>query len=508
MSILKRSTISVISNAIKGVMIFLTGIFLAKGLGSNEWGQFAFLLASFMALTSILDMGTSNAFFAFISKQSRGKKFFRYYFSWIAIQFLIAVLFITILAPDNWIVEIWQGESRKRVIFAFVAVFLQQRVWNMIAQIGEAHRLTLRVQLLAVAVASIHIVLICAFYMSNALSIDLVFGLIILESLVIVCVSIFVLPVNYSSNEECFSTIFREYWIYCKPLIPFAWLGVISAFADTWLLENFGGSIQQGYFGNASRFAAITLIATTSILRILWKEVSEANERGEQELVRKLYKYSSLALFLLGASISGFLIPWTDEIIVLTLGDVYSAGAIAMSLMFLYPIHQSLGQINGSMYYSLGMTRTYVKIGIVTMSVSLLITYFLLAPKDALIPGLNLASTGLAIKMVVVQVFSVNILIWTLAKKKNWSYDWTYQLLGIAVCLVLGFGARELTLLITRNSWPLLIQIAISGIMYMFIIFIVIYFKPQLFGVTRIDRDYVANQLSVLISKTIGLKHE
>ena len=137
MSFASRSLISVFANFYKGCVVFLTGILLARGLGPEEYGVFSFLLASFIALRSLFEMGTSSAFPTFISKRNRSRKYFFYYIIWMIFQFSLSFFLIAIVTPEEWLKKIWAGESRERVLVAFVAAFMQQQIWNMVAQIGE-----------------------------------------------------------------------------------------------------------------------------------------------------------------------------------------------------------------------------------------------------------------------------------------------------------------------------------------------------------------------------------
>ena len=132
------------------------------------------------------------------------------------------------------------------------------------------------------------------------------------------------------------------------------------------------------------------------------------------------------------------------------MGDEYIEGALVMSLMMLYPIHQSLGQINGSMYYALELTIPYVLINMAIMSISIIAIYFILAPVGANIPGLGLGSVGLGLKMVVSQFIGVNFLIWWLSRKQGWSFDFNYQLIGIGLFLLLGIASYQVVYILLR----------------------------------------------------------
>src|SRR4030067_1502480 len=68
----------------------------------------------------------------------------------------------------------------------------------------------------------------------------------------------------------------NEYWIYCSPLIGLSLVGFLYNFSDKWLLQKFGGALQQGYFQIATQFSSVSLLATSSILSVFWKEIAES----------------------------------------------------------------------------------------------------------------------------------------------------------------------------------------------------------------------------------------
>ncbi|MDC0065527.1 hypothetical protein OAK15_03605 [Verrucomicrobia bacterium] len=246
-----------------------------------------------------------------------------------------------------------------------------------------------------------------------------------------------------------------------------------------------GGAVEQAYYAVAAQFSMISLIVTISVLRIYWKEVAEANEQGKMERVQHLYERVRRILFMIAAIISGFFIPWTKEIIALTLGEAYVDGALVMSLMFVYPIYQSVGQINGIMFYALEMTRPYVVITTVSMVISTITIYFLLAPVDAVLPGLGLGSIGLALKMVVISFFTVNFMMWWLAREKKWNYSIGYQLIGIAIFVPLGFAVYHGTNMAISDSVHVIIRACITGTMYIGLVGLVLYMVPWLIGMNR-----------------------
>ena len=123
-SLKSRFIVSLFSNIFRGAVSFLTGLVIARGLGPENYGDFFFLLGCFMASRQLLDLGSSQAFYTFMSQKPRGKIFVASYAGWQLVQFLIPLLFIGLLVPGEWVEQIWVGQERTLVVLAFAAVYM------------------------------------------------------------------------------------------------------------------------------------------------------------------------------------------------------------------------------------------------------------------------------------------------------------------------------------------------------------------------------------------------
>jgi hypothetical protein len=186
------------------------------------------------------------------------------------------------------------------------------------------------------------------------------------------------------------------------------------------------------------------------------------------------------------------------------LGAAYIGGAATLVIMFLYPIHQSMGQIGGTMLYATEQVTVQVVIGIVFMVASIGVTYLVLAPKSAVVPGLGLASGGLALKMVGLQIMQANIIAYLIARVRKWRFDWVYQPVSLVGCLALGWLAYRASLGLAGNAWPVPAVMALCCILYSVLTFAMVYAMPWLAGSTR--AELILEVSAVLRRTTDGLK--
>jgi O-antigen/teichoic acid export membrane protein len=486
-SIRKRFAFTVGANLVRSALGFLTGILMARWLGPIPFGTMAFLLGTFLAVRQLLDMGSSSAFFTFLSQRRRSRQFILGFYAWQLAQFLMPLLVVGLIFPGRWISFIWHGEHRSLVLAAYAATFMQNGLWPVIQQAGESQRETLWVQGASVVVSGFNLLAIALLQAMGQLGLCAIFVLTALEFLLLAIIAHNRLTYATGGETQIADPIFAGYVAYCLPLVPYGWVSFAYLFADRWLLQAYGGGSQQAYYAVGAQLSSIALIATTSILSIFWKEIAESNHRRDFKRAGILYQRVSRLLFFVGAVAAGLFIPWTKELLRLLLGPAYVNGAAALGLMFLYPMHQSMGQIGSTMLLATERVKLQVVIGCVSMLASIVVTYFMLAPPTARIPGLGWAAEGLALKMVLTQIVTVNFMAYMISRIWKWPFDWLYQPISAVGCIGLGIAARYAIFGIVPGGFPLPVAMALAGILYAGLICGSVYLLPWLIGMTQLE---------------------
>jgi O-antigen/teichoic acid export membrane protein len=500
--IMVRFGATLVANLVRGGLSFISGILIARGLGASGYGDLNFLLGSFAAISQLLEMGTSSAFYTFISQKRRSRFFMLLYLSWVAVQFVATVLVVGLLLPQIVIERIWVGHEREIVLLAFGASFLMTQAWGMVSQLGEAMRKTVLVQTVSVLQAVAHLALVGGAVYWNWLTVRTVMWLLVAEyTLLAVIFSPKLIRANLSDKREGggdVETVVSEFATYCKPLVIYAWVGFLYAFADRWLLQQFGGAEQQGFFAVGQQFANIVLVGTVSILKVFWKEIAEAREREDKERIRRLYVQVTRGSYFCAAFVSCFMIPYSKEIVELFLGRFYLGAWPCLAVMLLYPVQQAIGQTQGIFFYASRATGTITKIGISMMLLNIPITYLVLAPPTTSLPGLNLGAVGLAAQMVVMAIVGINLQGYMISRTDGWTFEYAYQALILAPLLALSFSLKWVVssgfhfFLVPAS--PILIPI---GTLPFYVLggLSILLLKPELGGMTRGDVRMLRSRL-------------
>ena len=227
--------------------------------------------------------------------------------------------------------------------------------------------------------------------------------------------------------------------------------------------------------------------------QVFWKEIAEAYAAGNMHRVRKLYSQISQGLFFFSGVCSCFLMPFSRDILLILLGPEYQAAWLPLTLMLFYPIHQSLGQISGIVLLAIEKTKTKSCIGIFFMGLSIIVSYFIIAPKNLLIPGLNMGAIGLALKMVLCLLVEVNLTIYFVAKYLEIPFKYLFQFNVLFFLLPLSFFIKYFSqwiLSCVLISPHFILVMIFSSVLYLSAVIAVVYRIPSIAGMNREHIDY------------------
>jgi len=485
-SILARGTFTFLAHGSKSLITVVTGFLLARLMGPDDFGLMSFLIATFVSFRGLIDLGSSSAFYTFISGGSERYSFFIRYFFWLGLQLILPLIIIALVFPDKWIVLIWQQGDRFLILLAFCAVFSQHSIWATVAQIGDSERRTYLIQTAAFLISVCHLLVVIILWYYESVGIVGVLVATLVEHVLTALVVYRMLNPKQKSLQNLqaddTSTALRRFIEYCKPLVPYIFCGFFASFGDRWILQNFSGSSEQAFYAVGWQFSSIALLATMAFTRIFWKEIAAAHSIGDAEKLNSLYSRFTTILYFISTVIACALVFWTEELIILTLGDEYSSGSLTLMILLFIPLHQSLGQIQGAFLYATENSKLLAVVGSITLMVGLFFGYLMMAPSYAAIPGLHLGASGLAAKVVAFQIINVNVLNYLISSKMGWKFKWGYQFAIPLLCLAIGWLSSILSrALVNGILESLLVYLIIYGVFIALSVFL----APRVIGLTR-----------------------
>jgi O-antigen/teichoic acid export membrane protein len=488
-----------------------------RALGPADYGRFEFISNNFKLVLDTLTIHVPSAFFNWVSR--KGHKADTDLATGVTLYFvgIVSFLFAVIIAlslmtglhstlwPDVAPPYLWEAFGLTLAVFAFQlcsyladgrALTIGLEKMRLVQNIGKA---AICLVLVWFGLMNLHTFFFSQMLITGLAALFTAWWLYREKAVALQSIK----PWQFPRTE------IDRYVSFIKTFIhPLVWLvaaGFLFSYFDRWFLQLIGGSSEFGYFGLSDRLGAVAFIFTSAMTPLLTREFAFAHEEKDKARLSGLFDRIKIFLFI-AVTLSCFLSIQSASIVEVIGGDKFRGAVLPISIMALYPIHQTFGQLSSALLIATGQTGLYSKIGLLCMFASVPVTYFLMAPGTYSIPGMGWGATGLAVKMVIVNIIATNIQLFYNTKFLDISFrNWlVYQLklVGIiygiaAVSHVIIAGIPDALLMsldifrIDPSVFIALVRIGISGLLYLTIIFILLILAPDLAGIGRHDvRDF------------------
>ena len=412
-SLKKRYFFKLSANLVGLATNLVTQAIIPRGLGPKAYGDFSFLTNFFNQIVGFFDMGTSICFYTKLSQRPKefGLVSFYLYFTGIvslAIMGIVVIIHMCQLFPKVWL------NQEMQYIYMAAGFGIIAWIVQIFNKMVDAYGLTVPGELARIIQKILGVAIILMLFIFHKLNLTHLFYYHYLILFFLCGAFIWVMANNkYSMKQDWTMTLvkikgyFKEFYLYSHPLLVYALVGLIAGILDRWLLQHYAGSVQQGFFGLSYQIGAICFLFTSAMTPLIMREFSIAFGKKDLVQMATLFRRYIPMLFSIAAYFGCFIAMQADKVIYIFGGDKYKNAFLAVTIMAFYPIYQTYGQLSGSVFYATGQTGLYRNIGIIFMLIGLPVTYFLIASREQW--GLDAGATGLAIKMVSLQLIAVNV---------------------------------------------------------------------------------------------------
>jgi O-antigen/teichoic acid export membrane protein len=490
-SLKKRYLFKLSTNVVGLAIGMVTQAIIPRGLGPKAYGDFHFLTNFFNQIVGFFDMGTSIGFYTKLSQRPKefGLVSFYLYFTGIvsvAIMGLVVIIHMSQVFPEVF------PNQKTQYIYMATGFGILTWVVMIFNKMVDAYGLTVSGELVRIFQKILGIVIILMLFIFHQLNLTHLFYYHYLILFFLCGAFIWVMANNkYSMKQDWTMTLvkikgyFKEFYHYSHPLFVYALVGLIAGILDRWLLQHYAGSVQQGFFGLSYQIGALCFLFTSAMTPLITREFSIAFGNKDIDQMAILFRRYIPMLYSIAAYFSCFIAMQANKVIYIFGGDKYKEAVLAVTIMAFFPIHQTYGQLSGSVFYATGQTGLYRNIGIIFMLIGLPVTYFLIASREQW--GLNTGATGLAIKMVSLQLIAVNVQLYfnsRLLKLSFWKYL-GHQIFCVGCLITIAatvtFSINHLNML--RDK--IILNFLMAGFLYTLVVICLIYCLPVVFGLKR-----------------------
>jgi O-antigen/teichoic acid export membrane protein len=268
----------------------------------------------------------------------------------------------------------------------------------------------------------------------------------------------------------------KEFLSFSSPLLILNIISIIFGLFDIWLLQKLGGSEQTGFYSLAYGIAAMCFLFTSAMTPIITREFAKAYEEKNLKQIKNLFSKYIPMLYSIAAYFGVFISFQSENLLVIFTDEKFLDAYLVLVIMAFYPIHQTYGQLSGSIFYVTEQTRLVRNIGIISsvfgVALTILFIYFL-----------QLGAVGLAWKMVIIQIISVNIQLYFNSKfLKLRLFDFIYHQVLSLLFFVLIIFLTNFIMISLENK---LMEFLISGLIYTVFVTIGTLIMPNIFGLNK-----------------------
>ena len=419
----KRYAYKLLSN-ISGIIIgIISFCIVPRALGPKYFGDYSFLTNVYTQVINFLDMRASTCLYVKLSQNKEDRYIIPFYS-------LFCVLIILILLISTWVITSNLSLLNtllpdQEILFVYMAVvltifmFLQEQL----AKIMDSYGLTVFCEKTRLYVKIANLVLIVVFFYFISLNIKIYYVLNIISWILFILIVLYYLNrMNVVFLPVKSAIVIKEYtklfYSYCAPLVVYMIIIFISEYFDRWILQKYGGSIQQGYYAFAFNISNISMIAVSSIFVLFTRELSVSFGKNDIRSLSVLFDAYVPSLYLFVAYLSCFFFFQADNIISLFGGESYKSASSAMKILSIYPLVSTYSMMSGSIIYATERTVIFRNLSLILTPLGALTSIILISP----IVGMNLGAAGLGVKNLALEFISVVIILFINAKYLNLSF--------------------------------------------------------------------------------------
>ena len=378
--------------------------FLTNSFSSYQYGNFIFLSSTFEKVIQVAELNSSKAVFRENANSNFSLRQYTYYlliiFSLIVIASIILLICLTFFGIDL-------VEDNKALIISIY--FYVITLWLLSFQLHfsdscgytvESQKITLGLRIFTLTFITF------IYYFKKTISFE---SFIILISFITFFNAIVIFFGLFKRRIFSKNNIQNTFYKFIFPLFKFSFplfiaqlFFSISFILDRWLIHYYHGAEVQAIYGMAYRISMIILLFISSIIPILLREYTFANNKGGG-LLGKLFLKSFNEIIFVMITIITFTIFNLELIISIISSPDYNVYLpiyyyITVSLLF-----QAIGQTVSTAFISIGDPYRVSKIETTFSIVGLVISLLLVIPNNG---TLFYMKNDIALKILFIQAFS------------------------------------------------------------------------------------------------------
>jgi O-antigen/teichoic acid export membrane protein len=490
-SVSSRYIVTLGAQVFRLLLSLATAAIVPRALGPTIYGNYTFLLSTSAAMRGVLDTGTQQAFFTFSAQERASGPLTRLYALVLGAQIAIVAAIIGVAAATGRTEWLWHAQHLDQIVLVtaldwllFLAISFQQ--------LGDSKGLTAYLQLSGAAIAALALVGLVALRVCGALDFyTFVYLNLACAGLTCGVQGYRLLVKNRAllwSGAVNVAAYAQRWWRFTRPLIFLQFYLQVVAYLGLYLIQTWYGSEEQGYYALALQWSAFAMVFTNSGVWIFWREIAHHSGGNDLRHAARAYEQFSALFLYLALALACWLSTSSAVLVQLVAGVRFHAAGNVLAVMSLYPVSQTMSQLATASLKATEHTASYARWTVLLSIPELLLTYLLLAPTSAPVPGLHLGAIGMAIKTALYGLVVAQVYDWLNCRFLGIQYA---RALGRRALALLAVGAAAAILIGAGDPWlrragmEQIEALIVCSVGYAAVIALMIWLWPGLAGLSR-----------------------
>jgi O-antigen/teichoic acid export membrane protein len=490
-SVSSRYIVTLGAQVFRLLLSFATATIVPRTLGPAIYGNYTFLLSTSAAIRGVLDAGAQQAFFTFSAQERASGPLTRLYALVLGAQIAVVAAIIGVAAATGRTEWLWHGQRLDQIVLVTALDWLLFLAMSF-QQLGDSKGLTAYLQLSGAAIAALALVALVVLRVAGAL-----------DFYTFVCLNLACAGLTCAvqahklllknramlwSGAAKVRLYVQRWWRFTRPLIFLQFYLQVVAYLGLYLIQTWYGSEEQGYYALALQWSTFAMLFTNSGVWIFWREIAHHSGGGDLRHAAKTYEQFSALFLYLALALAFWLSASSTMLVQIVAGVRFRAAGSVLAVMAFYPVSQTMNQLATASLKAMEHTASYARWTALLSIPELLLTYLLLAPTSAPVPGLHLGAVGMAIKTALYGLVGAQVYDWLNCRYLGISYARSsgrraivLLAVGGAAAVVIGAGGPWLQ----RAGVEQLKALLACTVGYAAVIVMMVWLWPGLAGLSR-----------------------
>lgn len=484
-----RYFIKILSSIMIAVLNIVIQMLLPRALSVEEFGYYSYNLNIFTSVVSLANLSTSNALVAKFAKRNDEIGLIYFYLKFYLIEIIFLSISLTVLYPTDFAKNSFAGQTISMVILGLetsaVTKFLTDVISiydsMAIAKISALFQIILKV-------------IICIFtailYFLGKFDLAIFYcGQVVFTFFIALMLLRIILKYQRKRypvvKSESFKIYFKEYLIFCRPLIISSIVSQIIIILMNWCLMRFSGATEQAMFGAAWQLNSLLTFIFAPYAELSKREYSIISNNNNE--LKVFYESSLRRMFWLTAYFACFIGFCSDWILRIVYGDKYIGANIVTLFIMIYTIYQAWGQMAGAFMLATEKTRMNAILGIIGQIITIILVFIFQIPN--IIWPAGLGAIGIALVYVWGNIINVCISVGVTARTLGMNVIKTLfiQIPPMVLCSIMAFILNIImnNLFIENTMLFSLLKLFIAGVIYTIIIVLTIWMHQSFISMNK-----------------------